>query len=130
GRCPVRQAGKEEQEEEQGRSAPGRADHPGCRPHPAGGPGKTAADGRPCTDEEFLRRAYLDITGVIPTVEKARTFLDDKSPDKRAKLLDELLADPNYGRRMADIWTAKLFPRDSANRFVVREPFYKWFEDE
>jgi hypothetical protein len=31
---------------------------------------------------------------------------------------------------MADIWTAKLFPRDSANRFVLREPFYKWFEDE
>jgi len=83
----------------------------------------------PSTDEEFLRRAYLDITGVIPSADKAREFLDDKSADKRAKLLDELLADPNYGRRMADIWTAKLFPRDSANRFVMREPLYKWFED-
>jgi hypothetical protein len=83
-----------------------------------------------CTDEEFLRRAYLDITGVIPTPEKAKAFLDDPTPDKRARLLDDLLADPNYGRRMADIWTAKLFPRDSANRFVQREPFYKWFESE
>lgn len=83
-----------------------------------------------CSDEEFLRRAYLDITGVIPTAEKAKAFLDDPSPDKRARLLDELLADPNYGRRMADIWTAKLFPRDSANRFVQKEPFYKWFESE
>jgi uncharacterized protein DUF1549/uncharacterized protein DUF1553 len=81
------------------------------------------------TDEEFLRRAYLDITGVIPSADKAREFLDDKSADKRAKLLDELLADSNYGRRMADIWTAKLFPRDSANRFVMREPLYKWFEE-
>jgi hypothetical protein len=81
-----------------------------------------------CSDEEFLRRACLDITGVIPTADKAREFLDSKDPGKRAKLLDELLADPHYGRRMADIWTAKLFPVDSANRFVLKEPLYKWFE--
>jgi len=82
------------------------------------------------SDDEFLRRVYLDITGVIPSADQARAFLDDRSPDKRAKLLDELLADPHYGRRMADIWTAKLFPRDSANRFVIREPLYDWFEKE
>jgi Protein of unknown function (DUF1549)/Protein of unknown function (DUF1553) len=83
-----------------------------------------------CSDEEFLRRVYLDITGVVPSADKAREFLDSKDADKRAKLIDELLADPNYGRRMADIWTAKLFPRDSANRFVIKDPLYKWFEDE
>jgi len=82
----------------------------------------------PCSDEEFLRRAYLDITGVIPSADKAKAFLDDKATDKRTKLIDELLKDPNFGRRMADIWTAKLFPVDSANRFVLKEPFYKWFE--
>ena len=80
------------------------------------------------SDEEFLRRAYLDITGVIPSAEKAKAFLDDASPDKRAELIDELLADPHFGRRMADIWTAKLFTKDSANRFVLREPFYEWLE--
>ena len=83
-----------------------------------------------CSDEEFLRRAYLDIAGVIPSAEKAKAFLDDTTADKRAKLIDELLADPRFGRRMADIWTAKLFPVDSANRFVLKEPFYKWFEEE
>lgn len=83
-----------------------------------------------CSDEEFLRRTYLDITGTIPTADKAKAFIDSTDADKRSKLLDELLADSNYGRRMADIWTAKLFPRDSANRFVLREPFYKWLEDE
>jgi hypothetical protein len=83
-----------------------------------------------CSDEEFLRRAYLDLTGVVPTADKAREFLGSADPDKRAKLLDELLADPHYGRRMADIWTAKLFPADSANRFVLKEPLYKWLEDE
>jgi len=84
----------------------------------------------PASDEEFLRRAYLDITGTIPTAEQARTFLDSREPDKRARLIDELLASPGYGRRMADIWIAKLFPRDSANRFVLRQPLYKWLEDE
>ncbi len=57
-----------------------------------------------CSDDEFLRRAYLDIIGVIPTAEQAKAFLDDKSTDKRAKLLDELLADPRlrpaHGRHL------------------------------
>lgn len=88
------------------------------------------AESARATDAEFLRRAYLDITGTIPSAEKAKAFIDDASPDKRAKLLDELLADPHFGRRMADIWTAKLFPRDSANRFVLKEPLYKWLEGE
>lgn len=83
-----------------------------------------------CDDAEFLRRAYLDLTGVIPTADKARAFLDSTDPDKREKLIDELLADPNYGRRMADIWTAKLFPNDSANRFVQKEPFHAWLAEQ
>jgi hypothetical protein len=83
-----------------------------------------------CSDVEFLRRAYLDLTGVIPPADRARAFIDSPEPDKRAKLVRELLADPNYGRRMADIWTAKLFSKDSNNRFVLREPLYKWLEQE
>lgn len=83
-----------------------------------------------CSDVEFLRRACLDITGTIPSADRAKAFIDSTEPDKRAKLLDELLADPGYGRRMADIWTAKLFPRDSNNRLVQKEPFSKWFEEQ
>ena len=83
-----------------------------------------------CSDEEFLRRASLDVVGVIPSAERAKAFLDSKDADKRAKLLDELLADSRFGRRMADIWTAKLFPKDSGNRFVLKDPLYKWFQDE
>jgi hypothetical protein len=82
-----------------------------------------------CTDAEFLRRAYLDLTGVIPTAEKAKAFLDDPASDKRAKLVDDLLADPNYGRKQADIWLAKLFPKDSDNRFVQPAPFHDWLKD-
>lgn len=81
-------------------------------------------------DEEFLRRAYLDLVGVIPTGDQARAFLDGTDPAKREKLIDALLADERFGRRMADIWTAKLFPRDSGNRFVLKDPLYKWLETE
>lgn len=80
----------------------------------------------PANDAEFLRRVYLDLTGVIPTVEQTRAFLDDKDSAKRAKLIDELLASPNYGLHQADIWQAKLMSRDSNNRFVQRDPFIDW----
>ncbi|HJT77227.1 MAG TPA: DUF1549 domain-containing protein, partial [Gemmataceae bacterium] len=44
-----------------------------------------------CDDATFLRRAYLDATGTLPTPEQAVAFLDSKDPAKRAKLIDELL---------------------------------------
>ncbi len=81
------------------------------------------------SDAEFLRRAYLDLTGVIPTAEKARAFLDSTDPQKREKLIDELLAGENYGKHQADLWIPKLFPRDSGNRFVLREPLVTWLAD-
>src|SRR5205814_4846239 len=44
-----------------------------------------------CTDAEFIRRAYLDATGTLPTPEDIRKFIADAAPDKRAKLIDALL---------------------------------------
>ena len=82
-----------------------------------------------CSDEEFLRRVYLDLTGVIPTEEQARGFLDSKDSKKRQKLIDQLLEDSNFGKHLSDIWQAKLLPRDSANRFVLREPFIDWLAE-
>jgi len=43
------------------------------------------------SDEEFLRRVYLDVIGQLPTLEETRTFLTDSSTDKRSKLIDKLL---------------------------------------
>src|SRR5262249_49512832 len=54
----------------------------------------------PAGDAAFLRRAYLDIIGVIPSAEEARQFLADKDPQKRGKLVDALLQRPEY----ADFW--------------------------
>lgn len=80
------------------------------------------------SDDEFVRRAYLDLTGVIPTLAQAKAFLDDKSPGKRSRLVDELLADPNFGRHLTDGWMAKLIPGGTDNRFVPRDPFGDWLE--
>jgi hypothetical protein len=54
-------------------------------------------------DAVFLRRAYLDAIGVLPTAEEARAFLGDDDPDKRAKLVDRLVERPEF----ADYWALK-----------------------
>jgi len=54
-------------------------------------------------DAQFLRRAYLDLIGVLPTADEARAFVADKSPDKRGALIDRLMARPEY----ADFWAMK-----------------------
>ena len=58
-----------------------------------------------CTDDEFLRRVYLDVIGLLPTVEETRKFLADKSPDKRDRLIDQLLKRPEYAKFWALKWS-------------------------
>ncbi len=43
---------------------------------------------RPCSDEVFLRRVFLDVIGVLPESVEVRSFLQDRKPDKRARLID------------------------------------------
>ncbi len=58
-----------------------------------------------CNDTAFLRRIYLDVTGVIPTLAEAQKFLADKSPDKRIRLVDELLArNEDYAANWVPFW--------------------------
>ncbi len=64
-----------------------------------------------CDDAMFVRRAYLDFVGMIPTDDEARAFIDDKSPDKRVKLIDALLARPEYARRMTELFHVMLMER-------------------
>src|SRR5262245_3730042 len=59
-------------------------------------------------DAEFLRRVYLDLHGVIPAAEQAARFLADTAPDKRARLIDALLADTRYGAYLGDVWQGYL----------------------
>jgi Protein of unknown function (DUF1553)/Protein of unknown function (DUF1549) len=56
-----------------------------------------------CTDNEFIRRAYLDGAGILPTSEEVERFVADRAPGKRARLIDELLERPEF----VDYWTYK-----------------------
>lgn len=82
-----------------------------------------------CTDEEFLRRASLDTIGTLPTEAEALTFLEDKSPDKRTKLIDRLLNHPAW----ADHWAVKWgdLVRGNPSRVGVKPVFLmdQWLRD-
>jgi hypothetical protein len=69
-----------------------------------------------CTDPEFLRRAYLDICGILPAPEEVIAYLADTSADKRAKLIDRLLERPEF----ADFWTHKWLDLLHCNRQNLR----------
>ena len=56
-----------------------------------------------CSDAEFLRRAYLDLTGRLPKIAETRAFLADPSADKRERLVDDLLQTNDF----AEFWTLK-----------------------
>jgi len=58
-----------------------------------------------CNDHEFIRRAFLDAAGVLPTPEEIKAFLGDKAPDKRAKLIDKLLDRPEFVDYWAYYWS-------------------------
>ncbi|MDF1860549.1 MAG: DUF1553 domain-containing protein [Verrucomicrobiales bacterium] len=67
----------------------------------------------PSRDDEFLRRSTLDVLGRLPTVEEAKAFLEDASPDKRTKWIDSLLSPENrydYGDYWATKWSDLLRP--------------------
>ncbi len=57
----------------------------------------------PCSDAEFIRRAYLDTCGILPTPEQVAAFLANSDPKKRAKLIDTLLDHPAF----VDYWAQK-----------------------
>ncbi len=57
-----------------------------------------------CTDEEFVRRVYLDVIGLLPTLDETQAFLSDTNPEKRSRLIDELLERPEYAKFWALKW--------------------------
>lgn len=56
-----------------------------------------------CSDATFIRRAYLDLLGVLPTADEAQKFVNDRRRDKRARLIDQLFERPEF----ADFWALK-----------------------
>lgn len=76
------------------------------------------------SDSEFLRRTYLDITGTIPTAAATRAFLKDASPNKRTRLIDQLLSSRDYARRMMHVFDVVFMER----RIDAKVPRAAWEE--
>ncbi len=80
-------------------------------------------------DAEYLRRVYIDVIGTLPTPDEARRFLADKRPDRRARLVDELLERPEFADYWALQW-ADLLRVDRGTLGPKRAySYYKWIRD-
>ena len=92
------------------------------------------------SDAEFLRRVYLDVIGVIPSIQEAQTFLRDRTPGKREKLIDALLArDADYAANWTPFWEEAIASTDTGvvggivrhgnyqdwiyNSFLINKPY-------
>jgi len=80
-------------------------------------------------DVEFLRRIYLDLAGVIPPVEVVKAMLDSTDPNRRHKLIDDILNSDRYAFHMADLWSTRLFQRINDNRAVPKQPLQDWLKE-
>src|SRR5690606_11449582 len=83
------------------------------------------------SDEAFARRAFLDTVGVPPTVAELQTFLSSTAPDKRTRLIDQLLDD----RRLADHWMSHWLDALAENPSLISATLnstgpFRWFLDE
>ena len=73
------------------------------------------------SDRVFARRLYLDLAGRIPTVAELNRFLAETESDKRERLVDRLIASPEFGRNLADVFDVVLMGRGSARRMAQRQ---------
>jgi hypothetical protein len=84
-----------------------------------------------CDDETFLRRAYIDITGTLPTPQQHDDFLADADSHKREKLVDELLKSKEF----VDLWVmkwAELLQIHSSNEVSYKAAlnYFNWLQDQ
>ncbi|MFM2093176.1 MAG: hypothetical protein RIS70_300 [Planctomycetota bacterium] len=84
----------------------------------------------PCDDATFLRRVTLDIGGRLPSLEEATAFLASTEPNKRERVIDDLLRSTDYADFFASKWTALLKNRrDDSSDIVSNFAFHAWVRD-
>ncbi len=75
----------------------------------------------------LIRRAYFDLTGLPPSPEAIDAFLADKSPNAFEKVIDTLLASPQYGEKWARHWLdVARYAEDQAHTFGVKPKSQAW----
>ena len=83
-----------------------------------------------CTDEEFLRRVYLDVVGVLPSVEEYHAFMNDSDPKKRDNLVDKLLSRKEFVEIWVMKWAELLQVRTT--QAIAYKPmlrYYNWIQE-
>lgn len=83
----------------------------------------------PASDDQFVRRVYLDITGRIPTHDEAKAFISDSRKDKRTRLIDMLLDSPGYSSHMYNYLAEMLRVKDRLEQDNLRGvPYINWLQ--
>ena len=84
----------------------------------------------PCSDQQFIRRISLDITGTLPTPDQVRRFVADQDRQKRTKLVDALLETPEYSYYFANKWAdiLRVKRRGEAVRAYGTFSFHQWIQ--
>jgi hypothetical protein len=82
-----------------------------------------------CADRVFLRRAYLDALGILPTPQETRDFLTDTRPDKRARLIDRLLERPEFADHWALKWSDLLRNEEKTLDRKGVMAFHRWIRE-
>lgn len=84
---------------------------------------------RPLTDEQFLRRIYLEVGGRIPDFDDARRFLANRSENRRADLIDDLLESPDYVSHFYNFWADILRLTERPQRQLFFEPYLHYVKE-
>lgn len=79
-----------------------------------------------CDDSAFVRRVFIDVAGRVPTAAEAQQFVQDKDPGKRDKLIDRLLASPDYADYFANKWVMVLRNQRINKHEQVSVRFHAW----
>jgi len=82
-----------------------------------------------CDDHTFIRRVSLDIIGQLPTVDEVRAFRADSAPDKRARLVDDLLKRPEFPEVWAMTWAEVLRVERNALEVKGVHVFTRWLRE-
>ncbi len=80
-------------------------------------------------DSEFVRRAFLDALGLLPTGEEARAFVDNSNLNKRATLIDSLLERPEFSDRWALIWSDLLRNEEKVLDSTGVDVYHRWIRN-
>ena len=81
-------------------------------------------------DATFLRRAYLDLGGTIPSVSQTLDFLSDQSTNKREKMVDQLLGDPRSSKNLARVWRRMMVPGNGPESAMATQFLEPWLIEE